>query len=75
MLFKDLLSEARKQKNMLKNEVATYFGWSRLYYGRYENGQLLPTKDNIVKFSIFIGIPIDALQEIIDNERRNQKHS
>lgn len=68
--FKELLIQARKSKHMLKKEAAAYFGWTPMYYGRYESGCLLPGKGNIKKFSQFIEIDVDELWKIVEESRR-----
>ena len=67
MTFAEILSEAREKKGMNKAQAASYFGWTPMYYGRYERGQLLPTKYNYDKFASFIGIEVESLIEIIRN--------
>lgn len=70
--FRDILIEARERKKMLKKETAEYFGWTPMYYGRYESGDLLPTKNNLQKFANFIEISEDELWNIIEKSRRNK---
>lgn len=66
MEFAEALTKARISKRMNKTQVANYFGWTPMYYARYENGQLLPTKVNYKKFADFIGISVDELIELIE---------
>ena len=66
--FTKLLTKTREQKKMLKVDVANIFGWTAMYYGRYENGHLKPTKNNIGVFAKFIGISIEELNKILDKE-------
>lgn len=68
--FKDFLIAARERKQLLKKETAAYFGWTPMYYGRYESGDLLPTKNNLQKFAKFIEINKDELWNIIEKSRR-----
>ena len=63
--FTSLLIEAREEKNLLKWQAASLFGWTPMYYGRFENGYLLPNKSNIAKFAEFIGISVEELEKII----------
>lgn len=72
--FADLLVQIRSEKKMLKKEVAYSFGWTPMYYGRYENGQLLPTEKNIDIFSSFMGIPVDILTDIVKECRKISKN-
>lgn len=68
--FAELLTKARLKKNMKKADVANLFGWTPMYYGRYENGCLYPTKNNIEQFAKFIGIDSITLLKIIEEERK-----
>jgi hypothetical protein len=43
------------------------FGWTSMYYGRYEKGQLIPNKNNIKVFSEFLEISEEDLMIIIEN--------
>ena len=54
-----LLRNVREKKGLTKKQVAEIFGWTAMYYGRYENGQLNPTKNNAHFFSSFLGISED----------------
>lgn len=67
--FKDLLIHAREEKKLNKSQTAEHFGWTPMYYGRFENGQLLPNKKNIKKFADFLGIDIKELEEIIGGQK------
>lgn len=68
-LFATKLIEAREKKQLAKKEVAELFDWTPMYYGRYENGKLLPTKNNFEKFASFMGLSKDELEAIIDSSR------
>ena len=70
-LFCELLRETREKKKMLRVHVANEFGWTAMYYGRYEKGDLYPTSANIHLFAKFIGIDIDTLKKIIEEEIKN----
>lgn len=67
--FKDLLVQARIRKNMTKVQVAKQMGWTPMYYGRYENGYLLPSGLNIKRFAAFIEISESELAEIVDKDK------
>lgn len=71
--FAKKLKEKRVAKNLSKSEVAEMFGWTRMYYGRYESGDLLPNKRNIDKFSQFIDIPVSNLYKMINNSSDETK--
>ena len=69
--FTKLLKKTREDKNLSKIEVAKLFGWSPMYYGRFENGYLIPSKNNIKKFSEFIGLSVDELNNILKINNKN----
>lgn len=66
--FIELLIKKREQKGLLKKEVAELFDWTPMYYGRYENGNLIPSEYNIILFSKFLEISQEELLEIIAEE-------
>lgn len=70
MLFHELLKETRQNKSLLKKDVARMFGWTAMYYGRYETGDILPTQSNVQKFADFIGISKTELEDIVEYSRR-----
>jgi|688.fasta_scaffold352087_1 transcriptional regulator with XRE-family HTH domain len=65
MYFSNLLIEYRKKLGLKKNEVAKILNWTPMYYGRFENNQLYPTKKNIAIFSKLLGIPESDLIKYI----------
>lgn len=71
--FAALLIDARNKMNMTKANAANQLGWTPMYYGRYENGYLLPTKNNIHLFANFIKISVDELEEIVKEDREALK--
>lgn len=72
--FTQLLTEAREKKNMTKAQVAAQMGWTPMYYGRYENGYLLPTSTNMRRFAEFIGIQEKELSKIVETNRANPRN-
>lgn len=65
-IFTELLKRKREDDNLTKVDAAKILGWSPMYYGRYENGYLIPTKNNIPKFARFLNMSSDELCTIID---------
>ena len=65
--FSELLIKKREEKGMLKKEAAKFFGWTAMYYGRFEKGNLLPTKRNIKYFAKFLEIAESEIMELIKN--------
>jgi transcriptional regulator with XRE-family HTH domain len=70
--FTELLIKARESKKMTKSQVAEYFNWTPMYYGRYENGYLVPRGQNINRFADFIGISPKELEKILSNKELNK---
>lgn len=70
--FAELLTKARESKHMSKTEVAQYFNWTPMYYGRYENGYLKPHGNNIKKFADFIGVSVKELKDILEINNDNK---
>lgn len=66
--FTEELKKARESKNMTKTQVAKLFGWTPMYYGRYENGYLTPTKYNLNLFANFMGMAVEELKELLDKD-------
>lgn len=69
--FTDLLKHKRKEKGLTQKETAKEFGWTSMYYGRFENGHLIPTKLNLRLFATFLEIDIKELQKILDEKQDN----
>ena len=42
--FSELLTQKRIEKKLKKSDVAYLFGWSPMYYGRFENGHIIPSR-------------------------------
>lgn len=64
--FIELLIKTREDRGLLKQDVASLFGWTPMYYGRFENGQLKPSGTNIKKFAKFLDITEEELIKIIE---------
>ena len=69
-LFTEKLIQVRNEKKMHKIDVAHLFGWTPMYYGRYENGYLVPKGENIKRFADFMGITIGELIQILDKDKK-----
>lgn len=65
MEFSEFLENYRLEKNLSRKEVAAILGISPMYYGRFERGDLLPTKWNINRFSENLDIPVEELTKFI----------
>lgn len=72
--FTTMLKHVRLQRKMSKADVARELGWTPMYYGRYENGYLNPTKANINMFAVFLNINESELENIIKTSSEGEKH-
>ncbi|MCR4898290.1 MAG: helix-turn-helix transcriptional regulator [Acholeplasmatales bacterium] len=70
--FAETLRKKREEKSMTKKDVAESFNWTPMYYGRYENGYLLPNKANYDRFAKFMGISVSELEELIIDATKNE---
>ena len=68
-----LLENRRKQLNLKKKDVAEMMGVTRMYYARYENNNMLPSKHNLEFFSEFLEISQDELWQIVLEDRGGEK--
>lgn len=68
-MFKEILIKARNKKGLNKKETAEIFGWTPMYYGRYESGDLVPNEVNLKHFADFIGLTSEQLRTIINREK------
>lgn len=71
MKFHEILIKKREEKGLLKSEAADLMGWGAMYYGRFEKGQIFPSKNNIEKFSTFLEIDSKDLLEIIKKTKES----
>ena len=65
MNFPDKLKELRKEKGLTQEELASKIFVSRSLIARYENGSVMPSKENLEKLSLFFDL---RLSDFIDNE-------
>ena len=68
MKFSEFLQKYRNNHSLSKKEMAKKIGFTPMYYGRFEKGDLLPTKYNIERFSKSLGIPSKELEIYINNK-------
>lgn len=69
MRFSEMLTSRRVELHLTKKEVAKLMGFSPMYYARFENGKLMPTKINAKIFSDFLGLSKDELLAILEDEK------
>lgn len=70
MNFSDFLKKYRIENGLTKKQTAALMGWTPMYYGRFENGNILPSKKNIEKFCANLNIPIENLLPYINHSSK-----
>lgn len=65
MNFPDKLKKLRKEKGLTQEELASKIFVSRSLIARYENGSVMPSKENLEKLSLFFNL---RLSDFIDEE-------
>lgn len=73
--FIKLLYQKRRELSFNKKQMADYLGWTPMYYGRFENGDIIPKGKNIKKFARVLCIKENELRSIIakDKEIREER--
>ena len=61
MNFSDKLKKLRKEKELTQEELASKIYVSRSLIARYENGTVVPTKENIEKLALFFNVKLSYL--------------
>lgn len=56
--FKDKLVARRIELGLNKNEMAKKIGWTRMYYSRFESGDLIPSRLNVHKLAKGLELPV-----------------
>lgn len=68
MTFGEYLKKIREEKNYTIKEMAEEFEWSRMYYARFEQDKLQPSKSNIDKFSTILKIEESEIYKLMENK-------
>jgi len=63
--FPDKLKKLRKEKGLTQEELASKIFVSRSLIARYENGSVMPSKENLEKLSLFFNL---RLSDFVDEE-------
>ena len=71
--FADFLKQKREEISLTKVQMAKKFSWTPMYYGRFENGKLLPTKQNLYKFVEVLQVDERMLLELIKKDKEFAK--
>lgn len=64
-----MLANKRNEKHLTKKQTAKLMGVTPMYYARFENNNLLPSKRNINFFSDFLEIDKDELLRIVEEDK------
>ena len=65
MEFSEYLKKRRSELNLRCMDVAERIGWTPMYYGRFENGKLLPTEHNCKYFAKALDVPEQTIKNFI----------
>jgi transcriptional regulator with XRE-family HTH domain len=65
------LKAYREEKKLSKKQLAFILGWTAMYYARFENGDILPSKFHYGKFANLLGISEVAIEIIIKEDLEN----
>lgn len=65
-----MLAAKRKKKHLTKKQTAELMGVTPMYYARFENDNLAPTKRNLYLFANFLEMDKDELWTIIEEEKK-----
>ena len=64
-----LLEKKRNEKGLTKRQTAEIMGVTPMYYARFENNNLTPTKRNIKFFADFLEINQEDLLKLIEEDK------
>lgn len=80
MTFQENLKKLRLEKDLTQEELANKIFVSRTLITKYENGIVMPTKDNLEKLALFFNVDTKELLStheetgiVLDLEDRNKK--
>ena len=68
--FNNYLKKYRENLSLTKRQMAVKFSWTPMYYGRYENGDIIPSDKVLRKFSDILNIDYDFLKTLVDNQKK-----
>lgn len=70
--FNVLLTNKRIEKKLNKAQVANKMGLTPMYYARFENGDLCPTKRNVKQFAEFLDMSEEDVLYIIESSKKSR---
>lgn len=65
-----MLAAKRNEKRLTKKRTAELMGVTSMYYARFENNNLTPSKRNLDFFADFLEMGRDELWNIIEDEKK-----
>ena len=65
-----MLAAKRNEKQLTKKQTAELMGVTPMYYVRFENNNLTPSKRNLDFFADFLEMDKDELWNIIEEEKK-----
>ena len=65
-----MLAIKRNEKHLTKKQTAELMGVTPMYYARFENNNLIPSKRNLDFFADFLEMDKDELWNIIEEEKK-----
>lgn len=65
-----ILAAKRNEKQLTKKQTSELMGVTPMYYARFENNNLTPSKRNLFFFADFLEMDKDELWNIIEEEKK-----
>lgn len=65
-----MLAAKRNEKRLTKKQTAELMGVTSMYYARFENNNLTPSRRNIDFFAGFLEMDKNELWNIIEDEKK-----
>ena len=72
MCFYIMLTAKRNEKQLTKKQTAELLGVTPMYYARFENNNLTPSRRNLDFFASFLEMDKEELWLIIEEEKKTK---
>lgn len=66
--FKENLKFLREERKLSKNKLGELAGVNQTTIGRWENGEITPTIDNVIDLMNALNVPIDKLGDFLGKD-------
>lgn len=63
--FAKYLEQRRSELGLTKAQLAKKIGWTPMYYGRFESGDVYPTSKNLSKFAYGLKVEESTLYRFL----------